>query len=96
MNSVGLHELFVERDAVHEKFDPWHVERLGRFAKRAFERLRVTLGLDQPYLVRFGQWLGGVLQGDLGTSIFSRRPVMELIIQRLEPTIALTITVALT
>jgi peptide/nickel transport system permease protein len=55
------------------------------------ERLRVSLGLDQPYLVRFGQWIGGVLQGDLGTSIFSRRPVMELIVQRLEPTIALTL-----
>jgi len=55
------------------------------------ERLRITLGLDQPYLVRFGQWIGGVLQGDLGTSIFSRRPVMELIVQRLEPTVALTL-----
>lgn len=55
------------------------------------ERLRVTLGLDEPYLVRFGQWIGDVLQGDLGTSIFSRRPVMELIVQRLEPTVALTI-----
>ena len=55
------------------------------------ERLRIALGLDQPYLVRFGQWIGGVLQGDLGTSIFSRRPVMELIVQRLEPTVALTL-----
>jgi len=55
------------------------------------ERLRSTLGLDEPFLVRFGQWISGVLQGDLGTSIFSRRPVMELIIQRLEPTIALTL-----
>jgi len=55
------------------------------------ERLRVALGLDQPFLVRFSQWVGGVLQGDLGTSIFSRRPVMELIVQRLEPTIALTL-----
>ena len=55
------------------------------------ERLRVSLGLDQPYLVRFGQWISGVLHGDLGTSIFSRRPVMELIVQRLEPTIALTL-----
>jgi len=55
------------------------------------ERLRITLGLDQPYLVRFASWIGGVLQGDLGTSIFSQRPVMDLIVQRLEPTIALTI-----
>jgi peptide/nickel transport system permease protein len=55
------------------------------------ERLRIALGLDQPYLVRFAQWIGDVLQGDLGTSIFSQRPVMDLIVQRLEPTIALTI-----
>jgi peptide/nickel transport system permease protein len=55
------------------------------------ERLRISLGLDQPYLVRFGQWISGVLHGDLGTSIFSRRPVMELILQRLEPTVALTL-----
>lgn len=55
------------------------------------ERLRTSLGLDEPYLVRFGQWLGGVVQGDLGTSIFSRRPVMDLIVQRLEPTIALSV-----
>jgi peptide/nickel transport system permease protein len=55
------------------------------------EQLRVALGLDQPYLVRFSQWAGSVLQGDLGTSIFSRRPVLDLIVQRLEPTIALTI-----
>lgn len=55
------------------------------------ERLRETLGLDEPYLVRFGQWIGGVLQGDLGTSVFSRRPVTELIVQRLEPTVALTV-----
>jgi peptide/nickel transport system permease protein len=55
------------------------------------ERLRVSLGLDQPYLVRFGQWISGVVHGDLGTSIFSRRPVMELIVQRLEPTVALTL-----
>ncbi len=55
------------------------------------ERVRRTLGLDEPFLVRFGQWTAGVLQGDLGTSIFSRRPVTELIVQRLEPTITLTL-----
>ena len=54
------------------------------------ERLRISLGLDQPYLVRFGPWISGVLHGDLGTSIFSRRPVMELILQRLEPTLSLS------
>jgi peptide/nickel transport system permease protein len=55
------------------------------------ERLRVVLGLDQPFLTRFGQWSWAVLTGDLGTSVFSNRPVADLILQRMEPTIALTL-----
>lgn len=53
--------------------------------------IRNKLGIDDPFLVRFGTWLWAVLQGDLGTSIFSNQPVIELVKQRLEPTIALTI-----
>ncbi len=52
-------------------------------------RIRVALGLDQPFLLRFGQWLWQVLHGDLGTSIFSQLPVTTLIAQRLEPTLFL-------
>jgi peptide/nickel transport system permease protein len=37
-------------------------------------------------------WISNLAQGDLGTSIFSRKPVTELIVQRAEPTIALTTT----
>ena len=55
------------------------------------EQLRVALGLNEPFLTRFLSWFGGVLTGDLGTSIFSGRSVMSLIVQRLEPTIALTL-----
>lgn len=55
-------------------------------------RIREQLGLDQPYFVRFGTWLFGLLQGDLGLSIFSNRPVSALILQRLEPTLALATT----
>jgi peptide/nickel transport system permease protein len=53
------------------------------------ERIRQKLGLDQPFLTRFGHWLWAVLQGDLGTSIFTNLPVSQLIGQRLEPTLAL-------
>lgn len=53
------------------------------------ESIRTQLGLDQPLLTQFVGWLGRVLQGDLGTSIFSHRPVTELILQRVEPTLAL-------
>jgi peptide/nickel transport system permease protein len=54
-------------------------------------RIRSKLGLDQPYLVRFGTWLLSLAQGDLGTSIFTGLPVTTLIGQRLEPTLALTL-----
>lgn len=54
-------------------------------------RIRAKLGLDQPYLVRFGTWIAALAQGDLGTSIFTGLPVATLIGQRLEPTLALTL-----
>ena len=53
------------------------------------ERIRESLGLDRPYLVRFGDWLWHVLQGDLGTSIFTNLPVTKMIGQRIEPTVSL-------
>jgi peptide/nickel transport system permease protein len=61
------------------------------------ERIRQSLGLDQPFLVQFGTWLGHILRGDLGTSIFTNLPVAAMIAQRLEPTISLmAITLILT
>jgi peptide/nickel transport system permease protein len=55
-------------------------------------RIHRQLGLDEPFLLRFFSWLWGVRQGDLGISIFTNLPVAKLIGQRLEPTIALTLT----
>ncbi|UCG97176.1 MAG: ABC transporter permease [Burkholderiales bacterium] len=54
-------------------------------------RIRASLGLDQPFLVRFGGWVWDLAHGDLGISIFTNLPVSTLIMQRVEPTIALTI-----
>ena len=53
------------------------------------ERIRQNLGLDRPFLVRFGEWFWRILHGDLGTSIFSGVPVTNIILQRVEPTISL-------
>ncbi|KQU50267.1 peptide ABC transporter [Bosea sp. Leaf344] len=55
------------------------------------EKIRQSLGLDRPYLVRFGEWFFRVLQGDLGTSIFTSLPVTQLIGQRIEPTVSLMV-----
>ena len=61
------------------------------------ERIRQSLGLDQPFLVQFGTWLGHILRGDLGTSIFTGLPVAAMIAQRIEPTLSLmAITLVLT
>src|ERR1700761_6283735 len=55
------------------------------------ERIRESLGLDRPFLIRFGEWFWHVIQGYLGTSIFTNLPVSDLIAQRIEPTISLMI-----
>jgi peptide/nickel transport system permease protein len=57
-------------------------------------RIRSVLGLDQPFHIRLAIFLGQLLTGDLGTSIFSNLPVTHLIAQRIEPTLALaTVTI---
>ncbi len=53
------------------------------------ERIRASLGLDRPFLVRFGEWAWRILHGDLGISIFTNLPVSTLIGQRVEPTVSL-------
>jgi len=55
-------------------------------------RIREQLGLNEPILVQFGTWIGQLLHGDLGISIFTNLPVTTLISQRLEPTLMLALT----
>jgi peptide/nickel transport system permease protein len=54
-------------------------------------RIRASLGLERPFLVRFGEWVWQIMRGDLGTSIFTNLPVSQLIAQRIEPTLSLMI-----
>jgi peptide/nickel transport system permease protein len=55
------------------------------------ERIRASLGLDRPFLIRFGEWAWHVLNGDLGVSIFTNLPVTHMIAQRIEPTLSLMV-----
>ena len=50
---------------------------------QALDTLRHQLGLDQPALVRYAQWVGGMLHGDFGTSVLSHADVGTLILQKL-------------
>ena len=52
-------------------------------------RIRTSLGLDQPFLVQFGRWGLGVLQGDLGESMRIKKPVSELVAEKLPVTLQL-------
>ena len=53
--------------------------------------IRNQLGLNDPLFVQFVRWSWGILHGDFGISIYSERPVLWLIGQRLQPTISLSI-----
>jgi len=55
------------------------------------ESIRVKYGLDQPVPVQYIRWMGGILQGDFGTSIRTRLPIGETILQRLPVTIQLSV-----
>ena len=56
----------------------------------ALDRVRREMGLDQPFLVRMGQWYGRLLQGDLGQSLLLNRSVVSAILERLPVTLSLT------
>jgi peptide/nickel transport system permease protein len=55
-------------------------------------QIRAQLGLDEPLWKQFGLWIWALLQGDLGQSLFWNKPVLELVLQRAEPTISLALT----
>ena len=52
--------------------------------------LKRFFGLDQPWWVQYGRWMGNLAQGDLGTSWRTGKPVATLILERLPVTIELT------
>lgn len=51
--------------------------------------VRAELGLDQPLLLQYFDWVGGLFRGDLGNSLITSRPVSELISTRMESTLEL-------
>jgi peptide/nickel transport system permease protein len=57
----------------------------------AVAALNQKLGLDKPLYIQYLRWLGNALHGDLGRSAFGNQPVTELIVQRIVPTLELSI-----
>lgn len=71
--------------------DPAAVIAGDQASPEQIAHIRASLGLDRPFVVRFGDWLWHILHGDLGTSIFTNLPVSHMIAQRIEPTLSLMI-----
>jgi peptide/nickel transport system permease protein len=71
--------------------DPAAVILGSQATEEELAKLREQLGLNLPIYIRFGQWIAGVLQGDLGWSIFMNMPVTQAIREHLGPTVSLTL-----
>lgn len=54
------------------------------------ERIRESLGLNDPIIVQYFKWLFNTIQGNLGYSMVNSKPVLDLILERLGPTILLS------
>ena len=76
-------------DAVSYMLPP---DALMNIKPAELEQIREALGLNQPFIVRYFLWLGGVLQGDFGYSLASGVPIKDIVLDRLPATLELSIS----
>lgn len=55
------------------------------------DEIRESLGLNDPFIVRYFRWLGGIIRGDFGYSLSSGVPISEVVFSRLPATIELAV-----
>lgn len=67
-------------------------ENNGAVSEEIKAEKRQELGLDQPFIIQYTAWLGGVITGNMGVSYISNKPVFETFISKLPATIYLTLT----
>ncbi len=65
-------------------------ELIADFSPEELAAMRQALGLDEPFLIRYLHWLGGVLQGDFGYSLASGVPISDIVLDRLPATLELS------
>lgn len=75
-------------DAVDALYD----NALSGVTEQVKEEKRAELGLDKPFIIQYGNWIKGIVGGDMGVSYISKKPVFETFISKLSSTIYLTIT----
>jgi peptide/nickel transport system permease protein len=67
-------------------------QSMGGADEQVLNEIRVTYGLDKPFIIQLGSYIGKVLRFDLGYSFFYTQPVSQLIFQKLPATLLLVIT----
>lgn len=73
-------------DAITEKY----TNTGAAVSEEVLEEARAELGLDQPFLIQYARWLGGMVKGDMGVSYVSGRDVFKTFISKLPATLLLT------
>jgi peptide/nickel transport system permease protein len=71
--------------------DPVRVMLGLRANEEAVAKIRAQLGLDQPFYIRYVNWLKNTVQGNLGRSLQRNEPVLDMILERLPATLELTL-----
>lgn len=70
--------------------DPVTLMLGARATPEAIARLNAQMGLDQPLATQIGLWFRRIFAGDLGVDIWSQRPVVDVVLESMPPTLALT------
>jgi peptide/nickel transport system permease protein len=71
-------------------------EERVRISEEQYRSLQQQLGFDQPLHIQYFHWIKKVLQGDLGLSLGSRRPIFEIVLERYPATLYLALTALFT
>ena len=74
-------------DAITEKY----TNTGAAVSQEVIDEARAELGLDQPFLIQYVNWLGGLVRGDMGISYISGRDVFRTFISKLPATLLLTV-----
>jgi len=69
--------------------DPAEIMLGSAATKEDLTRLRLEMGLTEPLHVQYVRWMGHVLRGDLGRSLWMKRPVLGEVLQRFKATLVL-------
>jgi peptide/nickel transport system permease protein len=67
-------------------------QSMGGADEEVLNEIRATYGLDRPFIVQLGSYIGKVMRFDLGYSFFYTQPVSQLILQKLPATLLLVLT----